>query len=325
MIRPIKNYTGGKGGAGTYQTIINLIRPHSCYIEPYLGGGSIALYKRRSFITIGNDLDPQVISQWRKAGCDWMHLFNMKALDLLLSINYAKHVKTCIYLDPPYPIRSRKGQKARYNFEMTDQDHVELLRFIQTLPANVDLLLSTYPNPIYQRELKHWYLVEFESVTRGGTKATEHLYLNYDPRQTKVLHDAQHVGKDFREREKYKKKAGRWKANFEKLSFAERQVILTGLMQSFDIDLVAAATTPLAVPDQTIQIRNESGYPDYGGPIAGYETQQVLCIAEAGITIPNGEVKSLPELLSDSSPILVIPGSASYPGRSTIDDDTDRF
>jgi DNA adenine methylase len=32
-------YPGGKSGAGVYQTIINLMPPHTVYIEPFLGGG----------------------------------------------------------------------------------------------------------------------------------------------------------------------------------------------------------------------------------------------------------------------------------------------
>jgi len=39
-------YDGGKGGAGVYQAIINLMPAHDVYIETHLGGGNILLRKR---------------------------------------------------------------------------------------------------------------------------------------------------------------------------------------------------------------------------------------------------------------------------------------
>lgn len=39
-------YPGGKAAAGVYQRIINLMPPHSLYIEPFLGGGAIMKLKK---------------------------------------------------------------------------------------------------------------------------------------------------------------------------------------------------------------------------------------------------------------------------------------
>ena len=58
------SYPGGKGGAGVYQTIINLIPPHKTYIETHLGGGAIMRHKKPAAYNIGIDVDPGVIAKW---------------------------------------------------------------------------------------------------------------------------------------------------------------------------------------------------------------------------------------------------------------------
>jgi DNA adenine methylase len=55
------------------------------------------------------------------------------------------------YLDPPYPLSTRSSFK-RYSHEMTDADHSELLRAARRSRAS--FVISSYPSPLYARELK---------------------------------------------------------------------------------------------------------------------------------------------------------------------------
>jgi DNA adenine methylase len=60
---------------------------------------------------------------------------------------------TLFYLDPPYPKESRTATNA-YEHEMTDDDHHQLLDVLCNCQGKV--MLSTYPNPIYDERLKDW-------------------------------------------------------------------------------------------------------------------------------------------------------------------------
>jgi DNA adenine methylase len=53
-------YPGGKGTA--YQKIINLIPPHTTYIESHLGGGAVMAHKAPARLNIGIDINPIVLS-----------------------------------------------------------------------------------------------------------------------------------------------------------------------------------------------------------------------------------------------------------------------
>lgn len=58
-------YDGGKGAAGVYQTLINLMPPYQTYIERFLDGGAVLLNKRPARRSIGLDLNAKVPACWR--------------------------------------------------------------------------------------------------------------------------------------------------------------------------------------------------------------------------------------------------------------------
>jgi len=62
---PPHSYPGGKAGAGVYQRLINLMPPHTVYIEPFLGHGAVLLGKRPADLNIGLDLDPHAVQEVR--------------------------------------------------------------------------------------------------------------------------------------------------------------------------------------------------------------------------------------------------------------------
>lgn len=231
MEKAFSTYYGGKNGSGVSQQIINEIRPHDVYMELFLGNGSVYRHKKPAAFNILNDLDSVVVEQWRRSSID---ISNCAAVDLLTNYHFKETLHYCIYLDPPYPISSRRTARAVYNCEMTDGQHEQLLSVVNELPANVDVLLSTYENDIYKRYLGNWRLKTFTGQTRQGP-ATEYLYMNYQ-NGNGLLHDYGYLGEDFTDRQRIKRKINREVEKLKALPATERNAIISEVLNSFSID-----------------------------------------------------------------------------------------
>jgi DNA adenine methylase len=88
-----------------------------------------------------------------------------------------------MYLDPPYPKKTRTAPDI-YAYEMTDEDHRELLETILKVKGTV--AISGYHNPLYDRLLAFWQRREFEMPNHSGQGKTkqrrlETLWINRRP------------------------------------------------------------------------------------------------------------------------------------------------
>lgn len=228
MNKPFKSYNGGKESDGTYQKIINVMPPHDIYIELFLGNGAIYRNKKPAIISsIGIDLDTAVIREWQKLKSAGITLINTDAI--LWLENFATMadifkklgIRVLIYIDPPYPKESRRNQQDLYTHEMTTADHTRLLAVASCINAN--MVISSYPNELYNKTLKDWCAIEFTAMTRGGT-ATEKVWYNY-PTPTE-LHDYRYIGNDYREREQLKGIVTRNVTKFKRLPDLQRNAII---------------------------------------------------------------------------------------------------
>jgi DNA adenine methylase len=244
----LPGYDGGKSGNGVYQQIINHIPPHNIYIAPFAGHDGIFRKIRRADISILNDKDPRVCERWLMGidGCIVSkdryqgNLFNNKPLMPAVIIRnedyagvIAKFKDTAgafIYCDPPYPYETRRSSKKLYLFDWPEKkQHEDLLSMAVT--ATCSVMISSYDNELYHDVLVYqnkWHYHKFNSMTRGGVRE-ETIYMNY-PKPT-VLHDFQYLGKNYRERERIKKKVNRWNKKLDGISPAERTAILSSLIQ----------------------------------------------------------------------------------------------
>lgn len=259
----LTNYPGGKNADGVYQRIINLIPPHSTYIETHLGSGAIMRHKRPAPLNIGLDLDPEVIQAHQES--DEYKVLSTEATpqhsalstqysflctDALTYLqSYPFTGSEFIYLDPPYVISSRASQAPIYKFKYTDQDHINLLSTLKSLPCKV--MISGYWSRLYADHLHsfNWHTTHFNTRTRGGN-ATEWLWMNYPP--PVALHDYQYIGEDFRERERIKRKKTRWLFNLRSMPTKDRQAILWAIQEANLLPESPAAA--LATNGDTIRI-----------------------------------------------------------------------
>jgi DNA adenine methylase len=82
-------------------------------------------------------------------------ILNRDALDV---IRQQDSPQTLFYLDPPYLGQTRTVENV-YAFEMSSDQHAELLRVVRS--CNGRVMLSGYPSPMYDDELKDWRRNEF--------------------------------------------------------------------------------------------------------------------------------------------------------------------
>ena len=218
------NYLGSKGASGAWQIISASMPPHDTYIETHVGTGRVLRGKIASTRTIANDIDPRTL-------CDFplptgVEVHNKDAIAFLNGLDLGSMGRVLFYADPPYLHTTRTSDK-RYRFEYTEKDHERLLTSLKDLAeAGHMVMVSGYPSALYDNILTGWRSIEFQAMTRGGVR-TEKLWLSFADGSA---HWANLAGKDFTDRQRIKRKAERWAANFAGLPQWERQAVLSAIM-----------------------------------------------------------------------------------------------
>lgn len=220
------SFPGGKGRHGVYQRLINQIPPHRVYIETHLGGGAILRHKRPAALDVGVDRDPAVLRQWR--GPAHVQLVQADAVSFLRSCRLA--ADDFVYADPPYVASTRRSKRPPYTHDYSDQDHRDLLSVLRQLPCMV--MVSGYWSPIYAEGLAAWRSLRFSVRTRSGALAEEWVWMNYP--EPRALHDYRYVGETFRDRERIRRRARRWRAMLAQLPPLERRALLAALIETAD-------------------------------------------------------------------------------------------
>ena len=78
-----------------------------------------------------------------------------------------------IYADPPYLTSTRK--RNIYKYEMTDQEHEELLKVLLAHKGSV--IISGYDNEMYNEYLKSWNKYQINNLAEHGIKRVETLWI----------------------------------------------------------------------------------------------------------------------------------------------------
>ena len=99
---------------------------------------------------------------------------NSDALELIKRYD---NPETLLYLDPPYPLDLRR--KNMYCNEMTQEQHEEMLSLVKKSKSKI--ILSSYANELYDKELSSWLTAEKGCIAQMGAKRTEKIYMNFQP------------------------------------------------------------------------------------------------------------------------------------------------
>jgi DNA adenine methylase len=214
-----RDYPGSKGGAGVFQAIINQIPPHEVWIEAFAGSGQVTRRLRPAPVRIVVDCDAAVIAAWR--GIPGLAAICADPVSWLG--RYPWQGREVVYCDPPYLRAVRSCPRDYYRHEFaTEAEHARLVVVLRKIPARV--ILSGYPSALYSRVLADWRVVTFQAVNRRGRKVTECLWCNFP--EPFALHDYRWLGRNFRERERIKRKKARWRSRLLAMPTIERAAIL---------------------------------------------------------------------------------------------------
>lgn len=213
----MNHYPGGKNRSGVYQQIISMIPPTDTFVEGFFGSGAITRRMLPALIrSIGYEIDPAVVAKIERAD-HWPESFTLKnesffdALPIFAASSvfwgWNDPARTVIYLDPPYLGEVRSSKRKIYKFEMMSPEaHARLLNGILAMPCRV--MISGYDSDQYNAALQGWRKETIPTTNRAGTRVFEQVWLNF-PKPRK-LHDYGHLGTDFHDRDRIKKKARRW-------------------------------------------------------------------------------------------------------------------
>jgi site-specific DNA-adenine methylase len=217
------SYPGNKGVNPLLPNIINLIPPHKHYVELFLGSAGVARHIYPAVSMVGVERSQKIIERFRNDYPTGMVVINDCAISWLLR-NLVVLADTFIYLDPPYLKQSRRSIADIYDYEISVEDHIRLLKLITSINAMV--MISGYDSDLYNTYLWHWNKRIFNTSVHGK-QGTEIVWFNY-PEPT-VLHQYNYYGKDKTDRQRVRRKIERWSRRLNQLPAHERQAIMLNL------------------------------------------------------------------------------------------------
>jgi DNA adenine methylase len=135
------------------------------------------------------------VSAWLKAidGLPAVHdrlrrvlILNRPAIEVIQSQDGPN---THFYLDPPYLPEVRAAQGAWGQYEMTEEQHKELLDVITNVQGMV--MLSGYPSKLYEERLTHWNRHDFDLPNNAADdiikrRMTESVWCNFRVRSNRT-------------------------------------------------------------------------------------------------------------------------------------------
>lgn len=210
------SYVGNKNRDGLIEKIINIIPVHQNYYEICAGSGGVFRAKKKApGDNILIESNPSVIEKFKSIVGDYYLLAD--GMQFVLNNDISENL---FYCDPPYPMDSRKSQIPLYGaHEWTDEQHKQFLKIC--ISSKSMIIISTYPNHIYDEMLTGWSWIDCKVGTRAGV-AIERLYFNF-PLPDK-LNQYDKVGENRTHRQQIKRKMQRRLNAFNRLPEVEKNM-----------------------------------------------------------------------------------------------------
>lgn len=218
------SYLGAKSGSGVVQAIVAQMPPHDVYIETHLGTGAVLRSKPPAARTIAIEIDPKTLAAYPPpAGVEAVQ---GDALAFLEAFDVAAAGRVLVYMDPPY-LPATRTSAARYRFDLDEAGHLATIAAARSIAdRGAAVMISGYPSDLYDRALSGWRRIQFQAMTRGGPR-TEVLWLSFPAGDVAW---STYAGRNFTDRQRIKRKAARWAANYRGLPPGERLAVLAAIL-----------------------------------------------------------------------------------------------
>jgi DNA adenine methylase len=110
-----------------------------------------------------------------------VEIFNFNAIKFITFLEHTIQSDKLYYIDPPY-LQETRSDKNAYNYEMTENDHVELAKVLNSCSGKI--IISGYNSTLYDNLYKGWRKIEHQVINRSCqqkilSKRQEVLWLNY--------------------------------------------------------------------------------------------------------------------------------------------------
>jgi DNA adenine methylase len=268
-------YPGSKGGNGVWQQIVGQIPPHDLYVEVCAGSAQVLQRMRPPAAVIAVDCDDAVCQKLRAVIAARPDLAGVSTVVCdtaahWLSENCRRlNQRTVVYCDPPYlaDVRSEPG-RAYYARELDlPAQHIALIGVLERLGRQgVRCLLSGYRCEVYDRLLKDWRRVDYTAATHGGP-VIESLWCNFP--EPAELHDPRVAGRNFRERERIRRRAKSWVKMVSEMPLAERAAVIAAL-DEWRAGSQAESRHASSQPDARRSVEITALYMGHSGMVAFY-------------------------------------------------------
>lgn len=150
----------------------------------FMGFGSNGVHQKTGFRANSNRLGTTPARDWRNYPSQLDEIIerlrgvtieNRDAIEVMTAHDGPN---TLHYVDPPYVKSTRTDEGDDYAHEMNDDQHSKLLQYLRGVQGKV--ILSGYPNPIYDDALSDWRRVTRTALADGAAKRVEVLWMNFE-------------------------------------------------------------------------------------------------------------------------------------------------
>lgn len=212
--------------SGVWQKIISEIPKCSLFIDAMCGSGLIGSLVNDCQV-IFNDINEAVIKKIKSAN-DFC-LYTSEDYRKIIQRYDNGNRERVFYFDPPYLFETRSYQLPIYKFEWDATDHKKFLSIITKMKSCV--MVSHFTCKLYDTSLKNWRKINYPTMTRAGQRI-ETLYMNF--KQPVLLQCFQHVGKDYIDRQRLKRKISALLSRFDKYDPQERAAVLSSIIDHYN-------------------------------------------------------------------------------------------